>query len=249
MRKLILLLLFIIILIGGLFAFTPLGFVLNQSGVNGLGVGWAKADGTLMKGRISGFYVGTQPIGDVRLDLKPMSLLSLAPTYDVQWSGAGGQGTADLTISRSALTAANIRMRQEIGALEGLEPAVRAMGGTLDIEDGGFRLTQTGCETATGTLSTNALSTLAAQYGRQFGGISGPVSCDAGAFVLAMEGRSDAGDQVNIDARATLAGTGDFATHVQTQDTQIILALTQIGFARENGAFVYRQSRSVGLTP
>ena len=249
MRKLLLLVLFIIVLLGGLLAFTPLGVVLNQSGASSLGVGWAKADGTLMKGRISGFFVGTQPIGDVSLELKPLSLLSLAPSYDVQWSGAGGQGTADLTLSRSALTAENIRMRQEIGALEGLEPAVRAMGGTLDINEGGFRLSQSGCETATGTLSTNALSTLAAQYGRQFGQISGPISCDTGAFVLAMEGRSNAGDQVNIDARALISGSGDFATRVQTQDTQIILALTQIGFAREDGAFVYRQSRSVGLTP
>jgi len=249
MRKLFMLIVFIIVLGGSLIAFTPLGFVLNQSGVSALGVGWAKADGTLMRGRISGFFVGTQPIGDVSLELKPMSLLSLAPKYDVQWSGAGGQGTADLTISRSALTAENVRMRQEIGALEGLEPAVRAMGGTLDIENGGFRLTQMGCETATGTMSTSALSTLAAQYGRQFGDISGPISCDAGSFVLSMEGRSDSGDQVNIDARAAMTGDGDFATRVQTNDTQIILALTQIGFAREDGGFVYRQSRSTGLMP
>lgn len=249
MRKFLMLILFILVLIAGLFAFTPLGFVLSQSGVSNLGVGWAKADGTLMNGRISGFYVGTQPIGDVSLELRPLSLFSLAPSYDVQWSGAGGQGTAVLKFSRSALAAEDVRMRQEIGALEGLEPAVRAMGGTLDIDDGAFRLTQSGCDTASGELSTNALTTLAAQYGRQFGGIAGPISCDAGAFVVAMEGQSDAGDQVKIDARAALTGSGDFATRVRTQDTQIILALTQIGFVREDGEFIYRQSRSAGLAP
>ena len=249
MRKLLMLILFIVVLIGGLFAFTPLGFVLSQSGASNLGVGWAKADGTLMKGRISGFYVGTQPVGDVSLELQPFSLLSLSPSYDIQWGGAGGQGTAVLKLSRTALTAENVRMRQEIGALEGLEPAVRAMGGTLDIEAGSFQLTQTGCNSASGELSTNALSTLAAQYGRQFGEIAGPISCDGGAFVLTMQGQSDEGDLVNIDARAALTGSGDFATRVQTQDAQIILALTQIGFVRENGEFVYRQSRSAGLTP
>jgi hypothetical protein len=248
MRKLLLLIVFILVLIAGLFAFTPLGFVLNQSGVGNMGIGWAKVDGTLTKGRISGFYAGTQPIGDVSLKLRPWSLLSLSPSYDVQWGGAGGQGTAMLTLSRSALTADDVRMRLEIGALEGLEPAVRAMGGTLNIENGSFELTRTGCEDAAGDLSTTALSTLAAQYGRQFGEIAGPISCENGAFTIAMVGASNSGDQVNIDASANILGGGDFATRVRTQDTQIILALTQIGFVRENGEFVYRQSRTAGLT-
>ncbi|NQY15503.1 MAG: type II secretion system protein N [Henriciella sp.] len=247
MRRLLLLVLFVVMLLGSVIAFTPLGFILSQSGAGGLGIGWAKADGTLLKGRISGLYAGTQPIGDVALELRPMSLLSLRPSYDVQWGGAGGQGTAVLTLSRSALTAQDIRMRQEIGALEGLDPAVRAMGGSLDVNDGAFRLTQTGCETASGQLSTNTLSTLAAQYGRQFGEIAGPISCENGAFVLSMEGESNSNDRVSINARATLVGQGEFTTRVQTQDAQIIIALTQIGFARENGAFVYRQSRAGGL--
>ena len=248
MRKLLFLILFVIILIGGLVAYTPLGFVLSNSGANSLGIGWAKTDGTLLKGRISGLYAGTQPIGDVSLKLRPLSLLTLQPSYDVQWGGAGGQGTAVLTFSKSALEAKNLRMRQEIGALEGLEPAVRAMGGSLDIDNGNFRIRQTGCETASGTISTNTLSTLAAQYGRQFGEISGPVSCESGEFVIALEGQSDVGDRVEIDAQTSLAGSGAFATRVQTQDTQIIIALTQIGFVRENGQFVYRQSRAGGLT-
>lgn len=246
MRTLLFLILFIVVLIGGLVAFTPLGFVLGQSGAGALGIGWAKTDGTLLKGRISGFYAGTQPIGDVSLELRPLSLLSLQPSYDVQWGGAGGQGTGVLTLSRNAVEAKDLRMRQEIGALEGLEPAVRALGGTLDVEDGKFRVTRMGCESASGTVSTNALSALAAQYGRQFGDISGPVTCEQGAFLLAMVGQSDVGDRVEIDARAGLTGEGAFETRVQTQDAPIIIALSQIGFVRENGRFVYRQSRTAG---
>ncbi|MEL7111816.1 MAG: hypothetical protein AAGK93_02600, partial [Pseudomonadota bacterium] len=50
--------------------------------------------------------------------------------------------------------------------------------------------------------------------------------------------------RVVIDARALLNGQGEFATEVETQDTQIIIALQQVGFVRENGRFVYRQSRA-----
>lgn len=247
MRRLLLLILFVVILLGSLVAFTPLGFVVGQSGVQAAGVGWAKVDGTLMKGRISGLYMGTQPIGDVSLKLRPMSLLSLQPSYDVQWGGAGGRGTGVLTLSRAALTGSDIRMQQEIGALEGLSAPVRAMGGSLRVEGGAFRLTETGCETASGTLSTNTLSSLAAQYGRQFGQITGPVSCDAGAFQIEMAGDSDAGDRVEIDANAAFSGQSDFVTRINTQDTQIVIALTQIGFVRENGQFVYRQSSAAGF--
>ena len=80
MRKFLFLLVFVFVLLIGLAAFTPLGFVLGQSGIGGLGVGWAKTDGTLMKGRISGLYAGTQPIGDVSLELRPLSLLTLTPS-------------------------------------------------------------------------------------------------------------------------------------------------------------------------
>lgn len=246
MRKLLLLIVFIVVLIGSLLAFTPLGFVLNQSGIGSLGAGWAKADGTLMKGRISGFYVDTQPVGDVSLSLRPLSLLSFQPTYDVQWGGAGGRGTGVLTLSRSALVGKELRMQQELGAIEGLSAPVRAMGGSLRLRDGAFRVTQTGCESSSGTLSTNTLSTLAAQYGRQFGEISGPISCDEGAFVLDMGGTSNANERVEIKARAFMVGQGSFSTEVETQDTQIIIALTQIGFERENGRFVYRQTFSPG---
>ena len=247
MRRLLLLIVFILVLLGAAIAYMPLGFVLDRSGAGAAGIGWAKVDGTITKGRISGLYISTQPLGDVTLKLRPLSLLSLSPSYDVQWGGAAGRGTGILTFTRTTLIGEEIRMQQEIGALESLSPPVRAMGGQLRVADGSFRLSKTGCEQASGTLSTDALSTLAAQYGRQFGQISGPIDCETGSFLIDMEGRSDAGDEVAIEAKAALTGQGEFVTRIRTQDTQIIIALTQIGFVRENGEFVYRQSRSAGI--
>jgi len=200
-----------------------------------------------MQGRISGLYAGNQPIGDVSLKLRPMSLLTLKPSYDIQWGGAGGRGTAVLTLSRTAVQGTNLKMQQEIGALEGLAAPIRAMGGSLRLVEGSFRITQSGCESAAGTLTTDTISTLAAQYGRQFGAISGPISCENGAFLIAMTGDSEKGDQVSIDARASLTGQGEFTAGVRTQDSQIIVALTQVGFRRENGRFVYRYMENGAL--
>ena len=71
MRRLILLIVFIVVLIGALIAYTPLGYVLNQSGASAAGVGWAKVDGTISKGKLSGLYIDTQPFVDVNLQLRP----------------------------------------------------------------------------------------------------------------------------------------------------------------------------------
>ena len=55
MRRLLLLIVFVIVLIGALISYTPLGFVLNQSGAGAAGIGWAKVAGPIAKGRISGY--------------------------------------------------------------------------------------------------------------------------------------------------------------------------------------------------
>ena len=242
MRAFLIFLVFVVVLAVAVVAYTPLGFVLNRSGVGSAGIGWAKVDGSLVRGRVTGLYVGNQPVGDVNLKLEPISLLSMKPRYQIQWGGAGGRGTAALTLSRSELVATDIRAQHEIASLEGLAPEVRAMGGSLRVRDGAFVLSPSGCISAEGTLSSDILTEFAVQYGRQFGELSGPLSCLAGAFEIAMRGQSDTGDTVSFDARSVLNGESSFQATVNTSDVQIILALTQVGFTREDRAFVYRGS-------
>ena len=91
-RFLVLAIFFLLAVIVAAIALTPLGFVMARSGVGNAGAGWAQVQGTLLEGRIDGLHVNGQPIGDVSVKLRPFTLLSLAPQYDVQWGGAGGQG-------------------------------------------------------------------------------------------------------------------------------------------------------------
>ena len=92
-RGLVLLILGAAVLVVGLVAFTPLGFVLERSGLANVGAGWAQAEGSLLKGRIGGLHVRGQAVGDVVATLRPLSLLKGQAVYDVQWAGAGGRGT------------------------------------------------------------------------------------------------------------------------------------------------------------
>lgn len=239
MRKILLFLVFIVVLLGSAIAFTPLGFILNQSGLSSTGAGWAKVDGTLAKGRISGLYFDSQPIGDVTLKLRPFSLLGLAPTYDVQWGGAGGRGTGVFTLRRNSLEAQELRLQQEISALESLAMPVRAIGGSVRLTDGAVKLSPSGCQEASGSVSSNTLSRAAEQYGKQFGPIAGTVSCDNGAFVIAMAGQSDANDTIKLDGQASLIGAYKIQVNVKTLDPQITFALGQIGFSRQGDDWTY----------
>ncbi|MEM8617880.1 MAG: type II secretion system protein N [Pseudomonadota bacterium] len=246
-RRLFLVLIFVLVAIVSAVAFTPLGFLLNRAGLDAYGVGWSQVDGTLGQGRIDGLYVGAQPVGDVTLTLRPLSLLRLQPTYDVQWSGSGGRGRAVISVlSRRELSASDIRLQHNLAVIEGLALPIRAMGGQLQVRDGLVQLTRTGCTQASGTLSTDILARAAGQYGRTFGQFEGPLSCDAGQFILAMKARSEEADAVDFNAQASLLGSVNARVSVQTPSAEIGLALSQFGFQRRGDLLVYDYNRNPG---
>ena len=82
----------ILALIGFAAAQIPLGFVLRKLPLNSMGVQWTQSEGTIWNGRIMGVYANGQPVGDVDLSLKPMSLVTFKPELEFQWGGAGGRG-------------------------------------------------------------------------------------------------------------------------------------------------------------
>ena len=247
-RFLTLAILFLAAAIAAVVAFTPLGFVMSRSGAGNAGVGWAQVQGTLLNGRIDGLHVNGQPVGDVSLELRPLSLLSFAPKYDVQWGGAGGQGTGTVKISKGRLEASELRLQQKISAIEGLAAPVRAMGGTLRLTDGAIALTPIGCENATGQISTDSLSLAAEQYGREFGLISGPLDCVDQDIVLVLTGLSERGDNVKVNARTSLLGEALFEVAVETRDSEVSFALSQVGFILQDGSWLYRYEQQGRLS-
>jgi len=229
----------IVSVIAGAVIFTPLEYVLKQAGLERTGAGWANVEGNILEGRISGFYLQNQPVGDVRLKLKPRSLLSGQAAYEISWSGAGGRGSGLAAISSKAITLSNIRGQHMVQAIEGLAPQVRAIGGEIRLADGSATLTRQGCEDAGGTLSTDTLSRAATQYGKTFGDLSGPVSCLEGAFVVNLEGRAQNGDRVTIAASASPLGQSSFAATVTTNDSDLLFVLPRIGFVRSGNDWQY----------
>lgn len=230
---------FLVILVLGAVFFTPLEYVLKQAGMDRTGAGWASVEGNIVEGRINGFFIQSQPIGDVRLKLKPMSLLSGKATYEVTWSGAGGRGSGLASLSSDQLDLTDVRAQQMVQSIEGLAPPVRAIGGEVRLAAGRATLTRAGCEAAGGTLSTDTLALAALQYGKSFGELSGPISCLDGAFIVNLDGRAENDDRVTIAASASPLGATTFAATVTTMDSDLVFVLPRLGFERNGDDWQY----------
>lgn len=218
----------------------PLGLVLNRLPLNNMGVEWTQSEGTIWDGRMSGVYLNGQPVGDVDLALRPMSLLSFAPTLEVQWGGAGGRGAGVVTVrGENRIDASDLRIEQQINALESLSNEVRSIGGIFRLGDGTVSIANGSCTSASGNVQTDSLARAAQQFGRSFSDLTGTITCEDGAFAISMSGDSPQGDSVEIDAIATLYGRSDIDVTVSTQSDEIETLLARSGFSQDDGVWTY----------
>lgn len=225
----------------------PLGFVLGQLRLGGVGVGWAHTEGTLYRGRVNGVFTQQQVVGDIGLTLKPMSLLSGGLGYDIDMGGAGLRGTAGVTLRPGQLQLKDLRARQSIAAMEGLAAPIRAMGGEVRIGDADAVFDKKGCKEVSGTVTSDALTRAAGQYGKVFGPVSGPLSCEDGLIVADLASDSPDGDVVRIFGRFGIGGQGDVRVEVETSDPAMAAFLSQANFSFQDDVWTYAYSARGGL--
>ena len=140
----------VILAVGLAVTSTPLGFVLKRSGIGTLGVGWAQAEGTITRGTISGLFTAQQAIGDVSLRFQPAAILRGHLRYRFDWGGVGGRGQGQLDLRGNGFDLTDLRLRQQVSALEGLMPPVRMIGGEIRLSDAYLHFDHAGCVDAGG---------------------------------------------------------------------------------------------------
>ena len=241
MKRVVLGLLFVGAFLVTVISTLPMGFVLKQAGLERFGMVWAAAEGSLWKGRVSGVFVQGQAVGDITLKLRPASLFAGAPVYDVQWGGAAGRGSARVSLSRGAIMAEDARAQIQVAAFERLSPSIRAAGGTVRVSNGQVRISPEGCESGDGRISSDVITRMAQQYGRQFGPIDGRFSCQAREMRVQLTSESNTGEHVEIDARAGLKTGASVSALVNSEDRELTLALTQLGFEARDGGLRYEK--------
>ncbi len=224
----------------------PTGFVLRKLPLNAMGVQWTQSEGTIWDGRIMGVYLNGQPVGDIDIALQPLSLVSMRPVLNVQWGGAGGRGAGQVMLDGDAISATDLRLEQQVSALESLTNELRAIGGVFRLNHGAVRIENGVCLSAVGDVQTDTLARAAQQFGRTFTDLTGSISCTDGAFNIVMDGNSPDGDTIAIDANATLTGRSNIDVVVSTADRDIETLLANAGFSRNDGVWTYQRVTETG---
>lgn len=249
MAWLLRLLLFALALAGALAWTLPLSFVMERSGAAAYGLTWQEAEGTLWNGRLSGVAYGAQPIGEARLALQPMALLSGVVRYDVDWTGPPGRGRARLSVGRGHVEAEHVVVDLTLANLPGLAREVRDSGGTASLTARRVRFEDGRCIAADGEARTTALKTVGARYGRALPELAGRIGCEAGMLVLPLEGESDEGERVDVLARVGLVDVSSVQASVRGASAALETRLALMGFVLEDGAYTYRkEARLAGGT-
>ncbi|MEO0983617.1 MAG: type II secretion system protein N [Pseudomonadota bacterium] len=246
MRTLVFGLVFVIVLAFALVAATPLSFVLQRANIASTGLQWGQAQGTVWNGRLSGLTYGVQPIGDMRLSLRPSALLSGRVAYDLDWNGPAGRGSGTLEFNRDVVILENVEAEARIAELKGLADRVRALGGRVELRAETVRVRRGRCAEASGRVSTDALANAAAAFGRAFAVVEGPIECDGPMLQIPLQGRSSAGDELVARLRVGVVEPSTFEAEARTEDSDFGVALSLLGFEFSEGLYKYRRETSLG---
>jgi hypothetical protein len=230
--------LFVITLIGGLIAFTPLSFALRQSGIADRGVSWQQARGSVWHGQVTGLSWRGTPLGAVNLDSDFLRLVTGAPSHDVSWSGPFGQGRGRVRASGSSVLADEVSLNIPLTEQVGVDPVISQLGSSLRVSNGSVKLSGNRCDAAAGVVTSDVARLAAASFDRDWPVLSGPLTCTDNQLTAHLTG--DAGDGTRIVLNAVAQDGVEL--ELTNFDDELRGALLAAGFSDRNGALVYTRS-------
>jgi len=213
---------------------------LEKSGASQAGFTWQAAQGGIFNGKISGARFGAQPIGDVELAFTPSSLLRAKLGYKFKWDGPTGIGAGHISLNRSDLTISGLDADFQLAEFVYLIADMRSTNGQASIQNGTVSMNEGACSQASGTVTSDLVTKVAARYDTEASQLSGTLSCDASALQLAMQGNISQDGQLTTKLRLDLLGASNFEANVDTRDPLLIVGLSSYGFQEGPNGVVFR---------
>lgn len=242
MRKLFLVLLFVLVIAGTVAMNTPLEFVLEKSGAKRLGLNWDEANGTWRTGRLTGVQYAGQPIGNINLDLQPAAFLAGQVAYDVDWQGSPGRGTGKVSIGRTAVKLNDINGQVQFEALRYLVDEVRASGARLTLQDGQIAFVDGACQEASGRVSSDVLTRMAAPYRQDASQFIGDIACDGDMLELFGSGSIGEAGSVTGNIRMGINEMSTLRVEISGADGGLGIALLDYGFEPSELGYMFEHS-------
>ena len=158
---------------------------------------------------------------------------------DVAVEADGAGLTLDGTASPSGIT--GMTLATPVRALSRFDPRLTGLAGDVSASDVTLRFEDGQCVEGSGTARTDALSRNVALWSWRGPELSGPVTCENGAVVVALSGQ-DAG--TGVDARVEIDPLGLYTTTVdiRTAQPEAAALLPLLGFQRQSTGFRLEES-------
>lgn len=238
MKRLILLL-FICALIVGIVRYTPLSFAMRVAGVSDHAIGWRQARGTVWNGQVTGLSVAGMAAGHTELKLRPSDLLSGNIGFDARWSAPFGRAAAVVHPISTGLQINDTTAEIFLANAPFIDPRLRDLGASIRGEQLNIEFGQYGCEQASGTILTDAVTLAGLQYGRTWPELKGNLRCEDRTLITTLSGDGRAGEAFRLTARYD--GTGQFSYIIDASgvDFEAQSALTAIGFTASGNGLSY----------
>ncbi len=224
-------------------ASAPAALIGSAISNSGSGLAYVEASGSIWSGKLSGVAWRGIDIGEVAFELDPAALL--LGRISTRFSVKGGLGAARGIVSAGLsgeVAARSVTAELELDQIHGIKVLGSPLTGRATITKASMTVSSRGCRDAQGTVATDAAVALAARFQREGFPLEGPIRCENGTLVLPLAGE---GGGVQVEALLRIDKSGRVATRaaIETQDSEIALALQTLGFRNDNG--VWRQETSV----
>ena len=225
-------------------ATTPLSFVLDRAGLREAGFNWQQAEGTVFKGKLTGFSYGFQPFGTVELDFRWRDVLTGRIGYAVDIDGSAIDGSAIVALGRTSAALSDMRGAARIDQLRYFVGDVRNAGGRIEIADANieFDTSQLECTSASGMVSSDTLSRFASRLANQSASeLSGNIACESGALAISLEGLINQNDPVMLDGVLSAKDRSRLEVKIRTLDAALAAGLGLYGFEQNGDDYIIRQ--------
>lgn len=246
MKRLTLILVFIVALVFGILSGLPLSFVMRNASLVGQGISWQQARGTIWHGQVTGLGYRGQSVGALDVKSSPLSLLSGTIASDVKWVGQVGRARGKLKLSGSSVNLSGFAAELDISRLSGIHPELRRIGGVLKLSNAATRVDSAGrCRTASGAAQLDLVRRLGVQYGRDWPMLAGAPTCSGGDLELPLTGDGPNGERFEITLRARPDGRTGMDVRVERLDPQATAALAAMGFTNTGNGYTLNQEAAL----
>lgn len=222
----------------------PLSFVLEKAEIERAGLSWQSASGTIWHGEVAALSYAGQPIGNVEIKARFLTFLKGGVGGDFKLAGPAGNATGSFSGGRARFQLDKLDGTVMLGNIVFLRPDIRRVDGGIEMREGHIEFEDGRCTGASGTITSDVFTKLAAAYDMTASQLTGEIACLEGDLAVTMTGTLEDGGIARFQARLSFDKPSTARVHLQTGNADLALGLAEYGFAEDATGLVWQEEFS-----